>query len=73
MKKRLPKIYSDRIVDHIFKHLYTKTLLFKEELNISRPTATRYLKMLEAKGFLVTEKVGKELVYKNVHLSNIFN
>ncbi|MFH2116856.1 MAG: helix-turn-helix domain-containing protein [Bacillota bacterium] len=39
---------------------------------MSRPTATKYLKALEEEGFLVSERVGKEVVYKNIQLLNIF-
>jgi len=42
-------------------------------LKISRPTATKYLRALVKEGFLVSEKVGKEVIYKNVQLFNIFD
>ena len=73
MKMRLKEIYSDEIVTHMFSYLYTKNEFFREQLNISRPTATKYLKALEKEGFLVSERVGKEVVYKNIQLLNIFN
>lgn len=73
MKLRLKEIYSDEIVLHMFSFLYTKNEFFREQLNISRPTATKYLKALEEEGFLVSERVGKEVVYKNIQLLNIFN
>lgn len=72
MKDRLSEIYSDEIIDHIFSYLYTKNEFFKESLRISRPTATKYLKTLEKEGFLVSERVGKEVIYKNIQLLNIF-
>ena len=70
---RLPSIYSDELVNHLYGYLYTKNEFFRSELNISRPTATKYLKALENEGFVVSEKVGKEVVYKNTQLLNIFN
>jgi Fic family protein len=73
MKKRLPDIYSYEIVEHLFSHMYTKNELFREDLNISRATATKYLKLLEEEGFIVSEHVGKEVVYKNVQLLNLVN
>lgn len=72
MDLRLPSIYSDEIVNHLYAYLYTKNEFFREELNISRPTATKYLKALEEEGFIVSERVGKEVVYKNIQLLNIF-
>lgn len=73
MNLRLPHIYSEDIVNHLFGYLYTKNEFFRSELNISRPTATKYLKDLEKEGFVVSERVGKEVVYKNIQLLNIFN
>lgn len=64
-------IYKSEIVIHLFKNMYTKNELFRNDLNISRNTATRYLKLLEEEGFVISEKVGNEVIYKNVHLFNI--
>lgn len=71
MKEKLPDIYNYKIVQQIFCNLYTKNKIFREDLNISRNTATKYLKLLEKEGFLISEKVGKEVIYKNVQLFNI--
>lgn len=72
MKTRLEDVYSEELVHHLFGYLYTKNEFFRNELHISRPTATKYLKALEKEGFLVSERVGKEVVYKNIQLLNIF-
>ncbi len=72
MSVRLSAIYSEDIVIHLFSYLYTKNEFFRNDLNISRPTATKYLKLLEQEGFLVSERVGKEVIYKNIQLVNIF-
>lgn len=73
MKLRLPSIYSEEIVNHLFGYLYTKNEFFRNDLDISRPTATKYLKDLEKEGFIISERVGKEVVYKNIQLLNIFS
>jgi len=73
MQKRLPSIYSEKIVNHLFSYFYTKNAFFKEQLDISRPTATKYLKLLESHGFIESERVGKEVIYKNIQLLNIFS
>lgn len=73
MQEKLPDIYRFEIVEHIFSFMYTKNEFFKNELNISRATATKYLKLLEKEGFLVSQKVGKEVIYKNVQLFNLIN
>ncbi|MCR3906235.1 MAG: Fic family protein [Tenericutes bacterium] len=71
MKKRLPEIYSHEIVEHLFSFMYTKNEFFRDDLKIARATATKYLKSLEKEGFIVSEKVGKEVIYKNVQLFNL--
>jgi Fic family protein len=71
MRNRLPDIYSYEIVEHLFSHMYTKNEFFRNDIGISRATATKYLKLLEKKGFIVSEKVGKEVIYKNTQLMNL--
>jgi len=72
MQKKLPAIYNEQIVIHLYKFIYTKNELFRTDLNLSRNTATKYLKELEKMGFLESEKVGKEVIYKNIQIQNIF-
>lgn len=72
MEKLLPGIYKASIVDHMFTHVYTKNSFFRDALGITKNAATKYLKLLVSKGFLIEEKVGKEVIYKNVQLFNIF-
>jgi Fic family protein len=72
MKIRLPEIYASEIVEHLFMHMVTKNSYFRESLSISRNTATRYLKALVEKGFLIEEPLGNEVLYKNAQLFNIF-
>ena len=71
MKKRLPDIYRYEIVEHLFSYMYTKNEFFRDYLNICRATATKYLKLLEKEGFIVSEQLGKEVIYKNVQLLNL--
>lgn len=71
MKKRLPDIYKYEIVEHLFSYMYTKNEFFRENLGISRATATKYLKLLEKEGFIISEQLGKEVIYKNVQLLNL--
>ncbi len=72
MQKRIPGIYSEDLVYHLFSYLYTKNEFLRDQLQISRPTATKYLKTLEKEGFIVSEHAGKEVIYKNLQLLNIF-
>lgn len=73
LKTRMPKIYTDKLLNHLFKYPYTKNELLRIELNLSRNTTTKYLKLLEENGFIESMKYGKEVVYKNQMLARIFN
>lgn len=71
MKERLPKIYSKELVEYLYYEFYTKNEYLRNEFKISRSTANKYLKLLEEQGFVISEKVGKEVIYKNVALFNL--
>lgn len=66
IKDKLPKIYSFELVEALFYEFYTKNEYFRERLHISRNTATSYLNQLVDIGILTKEKVGKEMIYKNL-------
>lgn len=68
IKERCPKIYSEELVNYLFYDFYTKNEYIREELNISRNTASKYLNELEAAGILISESIGKEKIYKNSFL-----
>ena len=73
MKEKCPKIYKPEIVKHLFSDFYTKNELFRNRIGISRNTAGVVLKELEKQGFLVSEKIGKEVLYKNAFLFDLIN
>jgi len=73
MKERLPKIYSKELVEFLYRDFYTKVEFVQKNFGISRPTATKILKSLEKEGFLISERVGKENIYKNTALFNLIN
>jgi Fic family protein len=61
--EKKPKIYSKDLLEALFYHPYTKRVFIEEQLKVSRPTATNYLKELESIGVLSTNKIGKEIFY----------
>ena len=65
------KIYSKDLLELLFFEFYTKNEYIRTKLNISRQTATSYLKQLEEVGILSSEKIGKEIIYKNISLFKI--
>ena len=67
-----PKIYSKDLLEALFYHPYTKRVFIEEQLNVSRPTATNYLKELENIGILSSQKIGKDVFYVHGELFDLF-
>ncbi|MCB4763222.1 MAG: Fic family protein [Sulfurovum sp.] len=70
--ERKPKIYSKDLLEALFYHPYTKRVFIEEQLNVSRPTATNYLKELEKMEILSSKKIGKEVFYVHNKLYELF-
>ena len=68
IRSRFPKIYSQDLINNLFRHPYTKIGFLMTDLNISRLTATKYLDALTDSGFLVKEKVWRSNFYVNLPL-----
>lgn len=66
------KIYSQDLLNNLFRHPYTRIEYVQSELGISRPTATRYLDELTASGMLVKQKNGRNSYYINHALVDLF-
>jgi len=71
IRKALPKIYSQDLLNNLFKHPYTKIGFLEEDLGVSRKTATKYLDILAEQYFLQKQKVGKMSYYINPPLLNL--
>ena len=67
-----PKIYSQDLLNNLFKHPYTKIEFVMADLNVSRITASRYLSLLENNKFLVKYKLKNSNFYVNLPLFNLF-
>ncbi len=68
IKTELPKIYSQDLLNNLFRHPYTKIEFVINDLQISRITATKYLDALVKIGLLSKQKKGKESYYINDQL-----
>ncbi len=64
--------YSQDLLNNLFKHPYTKIDFVMQDMNISRPTASKYLDELSTNGFLKKEKIGKYNYYVNQPLFELF-
>ncbi len=68
IRKNLPKIYNQDLLNNLFRHPYTKIEFMMKELDVTRVTAVRYLDMLVEHGFLEKQKIGRSNFYINVQL-----
>ncbi|MGH7653674.1 MAG: Fic family protein [Gemmatimonadaceae bacterium] len=71
VRKDFKKFYSQDLINNIFSHPYTKIQFVREELGVSRLTATKYLDALAGAGILEKMKVGRSSFYVNVRLAAI--
>lgn len=68
---KLPKIYSDTLLDSLFFEVYTKINYIEDRCGVTRQTAAIYLNQLVEAGLLEYEKVGRESIYKNTRLIDL--
>ncbi len=66
------KIYSQDLLNNLFRHPYTRIDYVQNELAISRPTATKYLEELAAGGLLTKRRIGRNVYYVNQRLVALF-
>jgi Fic family protein len=71
IRTELPKIYSQDLINSLFRHPYTKIEFVKKDLNVARKTAARYLDSLCEIDLLHKKKLGKENYYFNDDLISI--
>jgi Fic family protein len=71
LRERLPKIYSQDLINNLFCHPYTKIEFVATELNVSRQTASRYLEEVVTLGLLSKHKIGKDNFYLNDDLFDL--
>ena len=70
IRDKLPKVYSQALLNNIFKHPYTKIEFVMDDIWCSRPTTIKYLNELIEIWILKKYKVWKENFYINIGLYN---
>ena len=65
LRKRLPKLYSQDLLNNLYRYPYTKIEFIENELGVSRITATKYLNQLALAGLVRKQKFGKTNFYIN--------
>lgn len=71
IREKLPKVYSQDLLNNLFRHPYTKIDYVADELQVSRPTATSYLNQLADIGVVTKTKLGRDNFYINERLFNL--
>lgn len=72
IRTQLPKLYSQDLLNNLFKHPYIKIEFLEKDLNITRQTVATYLNKLAETGFLYKIKIGKSNYYMNAPLYLLF-
>ena len=71
IQTKLPKIYSQDLINNLFKNPYTKIEFLEKELRINKRTAQNYLDKIAEFGFLEKTKIGKSNYYMNNQLIKV--
>ena len=69
----LPKIYSQDLLNLIFRHPYTKIEYVQKEIGVTRLTATKYLEQPCREGFLRKQKLVRTNFYINDELFSLLS
>lgn len=67
-----PEVYWQDLLNTLFRHSYTRIEYVEQELNMSRPTATKYRDTPAAAGFLDKQRIGRNNYYMNQRLVALF-
>jgi Fic family protein len=68
LRTELPKLYSQDLLNNLFRHPYTRIEFVQRDLGVTRQTAAKYLKQLAAAGVLKEHAQGKHMYFINVPL-----
>jgi Fic family protein len=71
MRAELPKIYSQDLLNNLFRHPYTKIEFVAQELRCTRQTAAKYLDELVNIGLLAKLQIARENFYLNIQLYDL--
>lgn len=71
IRSHLPKLYSQDLLNNLFKYPYTKIEFIERDLEVSRRTAVRYLEALVKQKLLYKQKVGRNNFYINQPLFDL--
>lgn len=65
LRDELPRIYSQELLNNLFRYPYTKIEFVENDLGVSRITAAKHLDTLAKSGFVEKKKIGRTNFYIN--------
>jgi len=68
MRANLPKLYSQELLNNLFRHPYTRIEFVQNDLGTTRQTAAKYLDQLVQHGFVEKVQAGRNNYYINMDL-----
>lgn len=68
LRTDLPRLYSQDLLNNLFRHPYTRIEFVQRDLNVTRQTAARYLRQLAQAGLVREHSQGKHLYFINAPL-----
>lgn len=72
MRDELPNIYSQDLLNNLFRHPYTRIEFVAGDLDVTRQTAAKYLDTLAETGFVQKHQNGRSNYYINTELVRLF-
>lgn len=73
MRSELPKLYSQDLLNNLFRHPYTRIEFVQRDLDVTRQTAARYLRQLADANLVREHSQGKHLYFINVPLVELLS
>ena len=74
IRKSYPKIYSQDLINNLFRHPYTKIEFLENDLKVTRQTAVKYLDAVaeHSDNLLEKVKIGRDVYFINTALMALF-
>lgn len=73
LRRDLPKIYSQELLNNLFRHPYTKIEFVMRDLGVGRLTAAKYLNATQRIGLVKKIKIGRSNFYLNARLFRLLS
>jgi len=73
LRQLLPKLYSQDLLNNLFRFPYTKIEFIERDLGVSRPTASKYLEQLTSAGLVRKQKIGRTNFFINEPLYTLLS